>query len=183
MTECWSIDHQISSVLFSRSRRHLNKECQFGFSAEAVEEQTDLDPTITYYQLDNSSDAPFPPLSVRKSTGTGWSRKAWTLSRNWSVAVYYLIFSLLIVMKLIKLNDLKQSVNEDFDPPSGSDCGITLHHDSPAPYIWHLLQGSEGLRAPPPCASTWKHPHLFVRGGPGGHEHCWGPGWEGKLFC
>ncbi|KAM3624481.1 uncharacterized protein V6R79_024007 [Siganus canaliculatus] len=49
-----------------RSRRQLatlNKECQFGFSAEAVEEPTDLDPTIAYYQMDNSSDSVFPPLA------------------------------------------------------------------------------------------------------------------------
>ncbi|XP_045903735.1 putative bifunctional UDP-N-acetylglucosamine transferase and deubiquitinase ALG13 isoform X2 [Micropterus dolomieu] len=47
-----------------RSRRQLaalNKECQFGFSAES-EEQTDLDATITYYQLDDGSDGVFPPL-------------------------------------------------------------------------------------------------------------------------
>lgn len=58
---------------FSRSRRQLaalNKDCQFGFSAEAVEEPTDLDPTIAYYQLDDGSDAVFPPLPVRKPTHT-----------------------------------------------------------------------------------------------------------------
>ncbi|XP_035856436.1 putative bifunctional UDP-N-acetylglucosamine transferase and deubiquitinase ALG13 isoform X3 [Sander lucioperca] len=49
-----------------RSRRQLaaalNKECQFGFSAETVDESSDLDGNITYYQLDNGSEAVFPPL-------------------------------------------------------------------------------------------------------------------------
>uniref|UniRef100_A0A8C9XF70 ubiquitinyl hydrolase 1 n=1 Tax=Sander lucioperca TaxID=283035 RepID=A0A8C9XF70_SANLU len=53
-----------------RSRRQLaaalNKECQFGFSAETVDESSDLDGNITYYQLDNGSEAVFPPLPVRK---------------------------------------------------------------------------------------------------------------------
>ena len=54
-----------------RSRRQLaalNKECQFGFSAEATEEPADLDPTMAYYQLDDGGDAVFTPLSVRKRT-------------------------------------------------------------------------------------------------------------------
>lgn len=54
--------------LFSRSRRQLaalNKECQFGFSAES-EEPNDLDATMAYYQLDDAGDAVFPSLPVRK---------------------------------------------------------------------------------------------------------------------
>lgn len=54
--------------VFSRSRRQLaalDKECQYGFSAEAVEEAPDLEPTLTYYQLDDGADAVFPPLPVR----------------------------------------------------------------------------------------------------------------------
>lgn len=43
----------------------LNKECQFSFS-EAVEEPADLDAAIAYYQLDDGSDAVFPPLPVRE---------------------------------------------------------------------------------------------------------------------
>lgn len=53
----------------SRSRRQLaalNKDCQFGFSTDAVDETTDLDPTIAYYQLDDGGDGVFPPLPVRK---------------------------------------------------------------------------------------------------------------------
>lgn len=59
----------ICCCLFSRSLRQLealNKECQFGFSAEAVEEPPDLDPAMAYYQLDDGADAVFPPLPVRK---------------------------------------------------------------------------------------------------------------------
>lgn len=55
--------------LFRRSRRQLaalNKDGQFGFSAEAEEEPADLDPTIAYYQLDDSADTVFPPLPVRE---------------------------------------------------------------------------------------------------------------------
>ncbi|KAM9857045.1 putative bifunctional UDP-N-acetylglucosamine transferase and deubiquitinase ALG13 [Aulostomus maculatus] len=48
-----------------RSRRQLasalNKECQFGFPAEA-DESADLDAAIAYYQLDDANDAVFPPL-------------------------------------------------------------------------------------------------------------------------
>ncbi|KAM8772294.1 putative bifunctional UDP-N-acetylglucosamine transferase and deubiquitinase ALG13 isoform 2-T2 [Acanthopagrus schlegelii] len=49
-----------------RSRRQLaalNKDCHFGFSTDAVDETTDLDPTIAYYQLDDGSDGVFPPLT------------------------------------------------------------------------------------------------------------------------
>ncbi|XP_012714078.2 putative bifunctional UDP-N-acetylglucosamine transferase and deubiquitinase ALG13 [Fundulus heteroclitus] len=47
-----------------RSRRHLlvNKECQFGFPADGVEETADLDPPIAYYQLEDANEAIFPPL-------------------------------------------------------------------------------------------------------------------------
>lgn len=54
--------------VFSRSRRQLaalDKECQYGFSAEAVEEAPDLEPALTYYQLDDGADGVFPPLPVR----------------------------------------------------------------------------------------------------------------------
>ncbi|XP_029910048.1 putative bifunctional UDP-N-acetylglucosamine transferase and deubiquitinase ALG13 isoform X2 [Myripristis murdjan] len=50
-----------------RSRRQLaaalNKDCQFGFSAETGEEEpADLEGNITYYQLDDANEAVFPPL-------------------------------------------------------------------------------------------------------------------------
>lgn len=52
-------------TLCSRSRRQLgNKESQFGFSAESVDEPPDLDAAIAYYQLDEANEV-FPPLSVR----------------------------------------------------------------------------------------------------------------------
>uniref|UniRef100_A0A8D3D308 ubiquitinyl hydrolase 1 n=1 Tax=Scophthalmus maximus TaxID=52904 RepID=A0A8D3D308_SCOMX len=57
-----------------RSRRQLvaalNKDCQFGFPGDAAEEPADLDAAIAYYQLDDASDAIFPPLSVRKTRAT-----------------------------------------------------------------------------------------------------------------
>lgn len=60
----------MSVVVFSRSRRQLvaalNKECQFGFTADSVEESADLDAAIAYYQLDDTGDTVFPPLPVRK---------------------------------------------------------------------------------------------------------------------
>ncbi|MEQ2199206.1 hypothetical protein XENOCAPTIV_027480, partial [Xenoophorus captivus] len=55
-------------MLCSRSRRHLvavNKDCQFGFPAETVEEPADLDPPIAYYQLDDASEVVFPAMPVR----------------------------------------------------------------------------------------------------------------------
>ncbi|KAM4604426.1 putative bifunctional UDP-N-acetylglucosamine transferase and deubiquitinase ALG13 [Polymixia lowei] len=53
-----------------RSRRQLaapiNKECQFGFSAETGEEEPqDLEGTITYYQLEEGNEAVFPPLTAQ----------------------------------------------------------------------------------------------------------------------
>ncbi|XP_028272210.1 putative bifunctional UDP-N-acetylglucosamine transferase and deubiquitinase ALG13 [Parambassis ranga] len=60
--------HDYESYAFRsrRSRRQLaatlNKECQFGFSAEAVEEPADLDAAIAYYQLDEAGDTVFSPM-------------------------------------------------------------------------------------------------------------------------
>nr|XP_046233849.1 putative bifunctional UDP-N-acetylglucosamine transferase and deubiquitinase ALG13 isoform X2 [Scatophagus argus] len=58
-------DYENYAFRSRRSRRQLaalNKECQFGFSAEVVEEPTDLEPAIAYYQLDDGTDTIFPPL-------------------------------------------------------------------------------------------------------------------------
>ncbi|XP_040002500.1 putative bifunctional UDP-N-acetylglucosamine transferase and deubiquitinase ALG13 isoform X1 [Xiphias gladius] len=59
-------DYENYAFRSRRSRRQLvaalNKECQFGFPAETVEEPADLDAAIAYYQLDDASDAVFPPL-------------------------------------------------------------------------------------------------------------------------
>lgn len=59
------------AVVFSRSRRQLaalDKESQYGFSADVGEEPPDLDPALSYYQLDDGSDAVFTPLLVRTKT-------------------------------------------------------------------------------------------------------------------
>ncbi|XP_008299858.1 putative bifunctional UDP-N-acetylglucosamine transferase and deubiquitinase ALG13 [Stegastes partitus] len=57
-------DYENYAFRSRRSRRQLalNKEVQFGFPAEAVEEPADLDTAITYYQLDDANDGVFPPL-------------------------------------------------------------------------------------------------------------------------
>ncbi|XP_074487052.1 putative bifunctional UDP-N-acetylglucosamine transferase and deubiquitinase ALG13 isoform X1 [Sebastes fasciatus] len=59
-------DYENYAFRSRRSRRQLaaalNKECQFGFPAETGEEPADLDATMAYYQLDEASDAIFPPL-------------------------------------------------------------------------------------------------------------------------
>ncbi|XP_078022695.1 putative bifunctional UDP-N-acetylglucosamine transferase and deubiquitinase ALG13 isoform X2 [Epinephelus lanceolatus] len=59
-------DYENYAFRSRRSRRQLaaalNKECQFGFSVDTAEEPTDLDTAITYYQLDDTGDAVFPPL-------------------------------------------------------------------------------------------------------------------------
>ncbi|KAM4750215.1 LOW QUALITY PROTEIN: putative bifunctional UDP-N-acetylglucosamine transferase and deubiquitinase ALG13 [Anableps anableps] len=58
-------DYENYAFRSRRSRRHLlavNKECQFGFPAEAVEEPADLDPPIAYYQLEDANETVFPPL-------------------------------------------------------------------------------------------------------------------------
>uniref|UniRef100_A0A3B5PXR2 ubiquitinyl hydrolase 1 n=1 Tax=Xiphophorus maculatus TaxID=8083 RepID=A0A3B5PXR2_XIPMA len=60
-------DYENYAFRSRRSRRHLlavSKECQFGFPAEAVEEAADLDPPMTFYQLEDAGDAVFPPLQV-----------------------------------------------------------------------------------------------------------------------
>ncbi|KAM6939558.1 LOW QUALITY PROTEIN: putative bifunctional UDP-N-acetylglucosamine transferase and deubiquitinase ALG13 [Xenentodon cancila] len=59
-------DYENYAFRSRRSRRQLaaalNKECQFGFPAEVVEEPADLDAAIAYYQLDDANEAIFPPL-------------------------------------------------------------------------------------------------------------------------
>uniref|UniRef100_M4A2R3 ubiquitinyl hydrolase 1 n=1 Tax=Xiphophorus maculatus TaxID=8083 RepID=M4A2R3_XIPMA len=63
-------DYENYAFRSRRSRRHLlavSKECQFGFPAEAVEEAADLDPPMTFYQLEDAGDAVFPPLQVSSS--------------------------------------------------------------------------------------------------------------------
>ncbi|XP_062244220.1 putative bifunctional UDP-N-acetylglucosamine transferase and deubiquitinase ALG13 isoform X2 [Platichthys flesus] len=59
-------DYENYAFRSRRSRRQLvaaiNKDCQFGYPAETGEEPGDLDSAITYYQLDDASDAVFPPL-------------------------------------------------------------------------------------------------------------------------
>ncbi|XP_034444876.1 putative bifunctional UDP-N-acetylglucosamine transferase and deubiquitinase ALG13 isoform X2 [Hippoglossus hippoglossus] len=59
-------DYENYAFRSRRSRRQLvaaiNKDCQFGYPAETGEESADLDTAITYYQLDDASDAVFPPL-------------------------------------------------------------------------------------------------------------------------
>ncbi|XP_056228646.1 putative bifunctional UDP-N-acetylglucosamine transferase and deubiquitinase ALG13 isoform X1 [Seriola aureovittata] len=61
-------DYENYTFRSRRSRRQLvaalNKECQFGFLPETVEEPADLDAAIAYYQLDDASDTVFPPLPV-----------------------------------------------------------------------------------------------------------------------
>ncbi|XP_047222699.1 putative bifunctional UDP-N-acetylglucosamine transferase and deubiquitinase ALG13 isoform X3 [Girardinichthys multiradiatus] len=58
-------DYENYAFKSRRSRRHLvavNKDCQFGFPAETVEEPADLDPPIAYYQLDDASEVVFPAM-------------------------------------------------------------------------------------------------------------------------
>uniref|UniRef100_A0A3B4YFP5 ubiquitinyl hydrolase 1 n=1 Tax=Seriola lalandi dorsalis TaxID=1841481 RepID=A0A3B4YFP5_SERLL len=58
-------DYENYTFRSRRSRRQLvaalNKECQFGFLPETVEEPADLDAAIAYYQLDDVSDFPKGP--------------------------------------------------------------------------------------------------------------------------
>uniref|UniRef100_A0A8C2Z8A8 ubiquitinyl hydrolase 1 n=1 Tax=Cyclopterus lumpus TaxID=8103 RepID=A0A8C2Z8A8_CYCLU len=67
--------HDYESYAFRsrRSRRQLatalNKDGQYGFPAEAEEEPSDLDATITFYQLDDADNV-FPPLAVRPGNTT-----------------------------------------------------------------------------------------------------------------
>ncbi|KAM7405524.1 hypothetical protein PAMP_012783 [Pampus punctatissimus] len=50
----------------SHSRRQpaaaLNRECQFGFPAEMMDEPAVLDAAIPYHQLDDTNGTVFPPL-------------------------------------------------------------------------------------------------------------------------
>ncbi|KAG9478463.1 hypothetical protein GDO78_013476 [Eleutherodactylus coqui] len=51
---------------YTRSRRQMpcvNKECQFGFVSDRDEEQRGLEETITYYEIEEGDETPFPPLS------------------------------------------------------------------------------------------------------------------------
>lgn len=57
------------AVVFSRSRRQLaalDKDGQqYGFPPDVGEEPPDLDPALSYYQLDDGADAVFTPMLVR----------------------------------------------------------------------------------------------------------------------
>uniref|UniRef100_A0A4W6DM30 ubiquitinyl hydrolase 1 n=1 Tax=Lates calcarifer TaxID=8187 RepID=A0A4W6DM30_LATCA len=64
-------DYENYAFRSRRSRRQLvaalNKECQFGFTADSVEESADLDAAIAYYQLDDTGDtgpAVAPPTAL-----------------------------------------------------------------------------------------------------------------------
>ncbi|XP_021474550.1 putative bifunctional UDP-N-acetylglucosamine transferase and deubiquitinase ALG13 isoform X4 [Oncorhynchus mykiss] len=49
----------------SRSRRQMhavNKECQFSYVPEADEEAQDMEGTITFYEIEEGDETPFPPL-------------------------------------------------------------------------------------------------------------------------
>ncbi|XP_069842056.1 UDP-N-acetylglucosamine transferase subunit ALG13-like [Dendropsophus ebraccatus] len=51
---------------YTRSRRQMpcvNKECQFGFVSDRDEEQRSLEEAITYYEIEEGDESPFPPLS------------------------------------------------------------------------------------------------------------------------
>ncbi|XP_044161572.1 putative bifunctional UDP-N-acetylglucosamine transferase and deubiquitinase ALG13 [Bufo gargarizans] len=51
---------------YTRSRRqmpYVNKECQFGFVSDRDDEQRGLEETITYYEIEEGDEPPFPPLS------------------------------------------------------------------------------------------------------------------------
>ncbi|XP_069578186.1 putative bifunctional UDP-N-acetylglucosamine transferase and deubiquitinase ALG13 [Brachyistius frenatus] len=58
-------DYENYAFRSRRSRRQLtlSKECQFGFPAEEGEDSADLDASITFYQLDDTNDSVFPPLT------------------------------------------------------------------------------------------------------------------------
>nr|XP_015827937.2 putative bifunctional UDP-N-acetylglucosamine transferase and deubiquitinase ALG13 isoform X1 [Nothobranchius furzeri] len=58
-------DYENYAFRSRRSRRQLgtNKECQFGLSAETGEEPSGLEAAIAYYQLDDTNDAVFTPLT------------------------------------------------------------------------------------------------------------------------
>ncbi|XP_063738112.1 LOW QUALITY PROTEIN: putative bifunctional UDP-N-acetylglucosamine transferase and deubiquitinase ALG13 [Eleginops maclovinus] len=59
-------DYENYAFRSRRSRRQLaaalNKECQFGFSADGGDEPSDLDGAMAYYQLEDEGGGVFPPL-------------------------------------------------------------------------------------------------------------------------
>lgn len=44
----------------------VNKECQFSYVPEAGEEAQDMEGTITFYEIEEGDETPFPPLPVTK---------------------------------------------------------------------------------------------------------------------
>lgn len=57
----------------SRSRRQIpaiNKECQFSYVPEAGQEAQEMaqemEGTITFYEIEEGDETPFPPLPVTK---------------------------------------------------------------------------------------------------------------------
>ncbi|XP_036381565.1 putative bifunctional UDP-N-acetylglucosamine transferase and deubiquitinase ALG13 [Megalops cyprinoides] len=53
----------------SRRQMHSNKECQFSFGPEAVEEPQDLEGNITFYEIGEGDETAFPPLPVSTPSG------------------------------------------------------------------------------------------------------------------
>ncbi|XP_029557410.1 putative bifunctional UDP-N-acetylglucosamine transferase and deubiquitinase ALG13 isoform X4 [Salmo trutta] len=47
---------------FRRQMHAVNKECQFSYVPEAGEEAQDMEGTITFYEIEEGDEAPFPPL-------------------------------------------------------------------------------------------------------------------------
>ncbi|KAM7405547.1 hypothetical protein PAMP_012806 [Pampus punctatissimus] len=54
--------YRASSHSWRQPAAALNRECQFGFPAEMMDEPADLDAAIPYHQLDDTNGTVFPPL-------------------------------------------------------------------------------------------------------------------------
>uniref|UniRef100_A0AAY4A2E7 ubiquitinyl hydrolase 1 n=1 Tax=Denticeps clupeoides TaxID=299321 RepID=A0AAY4A2E7_9TELE len=52
-----------------RSRRSLNKECQFSFVPDGAEETQDTESTITFYEIEEGDENAFPPLPGQAVSG------------------------------------------------------------------------------------------------------------------
>uniref|UniRef100_A0A3B5APQ8 ubiquitinyl hydrolase 1 n=1 Tax=Stegastes partitus TaxID=144197 RepID=A0A3B5APQ8_9TELE len=142
-------DYENYAFRSRRSRRQLalNKEVQFGFPAEAVEEPADLDTAITYYQLDDANDGVFPPLPVRNEDGMSARQRGWEAAGSRKTGSLWLL-----VLVVEGLNRCFTNSSTEEDPSNGcflSSVAMAIPAASP----WLVSELGEALCtvvAPPP---------------------------------
>ncbi|KAG7217977.1 hypothetical protein INR49_020725 [Caranx melampygus] len=142
-------DYENYAFRSRRSRRQLvaalNKE--FTFTPETGEEPADLDAAMAYYQLDDASDAVFPPLPVFTKCSPG----VYQVFCKYSLGVLqvFLVFS--------RCSDVLQVFSRcsAVSRITWSSCCTSSQHQCPSPGSSYRVQrGSGPLPSAPPPGNT-----------------------------